>query len=90
MIKSSPALIFRIVQALLFLALAVALFRLQVIKGEYYKQAAELNFVRIRRVPATRGEIYDSKYRPIAVNIPSHNLYLTSGKINNLKALVSF
>ena len=90
MIKSSPVLIFRIVLGLLILALTISLFRLQVIKGEYYKQAAELNFVRIRRVPATRGEIYDSKYRPIAVNIPSHNLYLTSGKIHNLEALVSF
>lgn len=90
MTKSNPVYIFRIVLGLLYLALAVSLFRLQVIKGEYYKQAAEMNFVRIRRVPATRGEIYDSKYRPIAVNIPSHNLYLTSGKINNLRALVSF
>ncbi|MEF3693809.1 MAG: penicillin-binding protein 2 [Candidatus Cloacimonadota bacterium] len=90
MIKSSPVYVFRIVLGLLFLALTISLFRLQVIKGEYYKQAAELNFVRIRRVAATRGEIYDSKYRPIAINIPSHNLYLTSGKINNLRALVSF
>lgn len=90
MIRSTPVLVYRIVLAILFLALIIALFRLQVIKGEYYKQVAELNFVRIRRVPATRGEIYDSKYRPIVVNIPSHNLYLTSGKIHNLPSLVRF
>jgi penicillin-binding protein 2 len=49
-----------------------ALFRLQVIKGDEYRRIAESNFVRIRRVSATRGEIYDSKYRPVAINIPSH------------------
>jgi penicillin-binding protein 2 len=90
MIRSTPVLVYRIVLGILFLALIIALFRLQVIKGEYYKQVAELNFVRIRRVPATRVEIYDSKYRPIVVYIPSHNLYLTSGKIHNLPSLVRF
>lgn len=51
---------------------------------------AESNFVRIRRIFATRGEIYDQKYRPIVQNIPSHNLYLISGKIRNLPSLSKF
>ncbi|HRY83194.1 MAG TPA: penicillin-binding protein 2 [Candidatus Cloacimonadota bacterium] len=83
-------LVFRIVLGLLFITLVVSLFRLQVIRGAYYKEVAELNFVRIRRVTATRGEIYDNKYRPIVVNIPSHNLYLVSGKIRNLQATAKF
>ena len=83
-------LTFRIVLGLLFITLVVSLFRLQVIRGAYYKEVAELNFVRIRRIIATRGEIYDNKYRPIVVNVPSHNLYLISGKIRNLPATAKF
>ena len=90
MTRSPSLLIYRIVLGVLFVALIVSLFRLQVIRGSYYKEVAELNFVRIRRVIATRGEIYDSKYRPIVQNIPSQNLYLTSGKVRNYPALASF
>jgi penicillin-binding protein 2 len=82
--------VFTIASAALFLVLIVSLFRLQVIKGEHYKRVAESNFVRIRRIIATRGEIYDQKYRPIVQNVPSHNLYLTSGKIHNLASLARF
>lgn len=90
MTRSVPALVYRVALGVLFLFLLGALFRLQVIKGSDYRRIAESNFVRIRRVTATRGELYDSKYRPIAVNIPSHNLYLISGKITNIKALGLF
>ena len=90
MTRQVPTLIFRICLGLLLLVLIGALFRLQVVKGEYYERVAESNFVRIRRIVATRGEIYDSKYRPIAINIPSHNLFLTSGKISNAVRLVEF
>ena len=82
--------IFRIVLVILILLLVGMLFNLQVVKGTYYQSIAESNFIRIRRIPATRGEIYDCKYRPIVTNIPSYNLYLTSGKISNMDALSSF
>ena len=82
--------IFRGVLIILCMILVVMLFKLQVVKGSYYQRIAESNFVRIRRIPATRGEIYDSKYRPIVTNIPSYNLYLTSGKISDMNALSSF
>ncbi|MCB5260592.1 MAG: penicillin-binding protein 2 [Candidatus Cloacimonetes bacterium] len=82
--------VYSIVSAVLFTLLAASLFRLQVIKGEHYKRVAESNFVRIRRIIATRGEIYDHKYRPIVQNIPAHNLFLTSGKIRNIKTLAQF
>lgn len=90
MIRSVPTLVYRITLGLLMLVLVVSLFRLQVVKGQYYQRIAESNFVRIRRVFATRGEIYDSKYRPIVTNIPSQNLYLTSGKITNSERLTAF
>ncbi|MDZ4121595.1 MAG: penicillin-binding protein 2 [Candidatus Cloacimonadaceae bacterium] len=88
--KITPVLVFRICLAILFTTLVVSLFRLQVIEGEYYKVVAQRNYVRILRIPATRGEIYDQKYRPIVSNIASHNLYLESGKITNLPALTAF
>lgn len=90
MTKSQSTLVFAVTLALLFSLLTGALFRLQVVKGKNFQRIAESNFVRIRRITATRGEIYDHKYRPIAQNIPSHNLYLTSGKIKNLPALSRF
>lgn len=82
--------IFSIVAALLLLLLLGSLFRLQVLRGQHYQRVAQSNFVRIRRIVATRGEIYDHKYRLIVQNIPSHNLYLISGKIRNFPALSSF
>lgn len=90
MTKSTSILVYSITLAVLFLLLIGSLFRLQVVMGRTYQQIAESNFVRIRRITATRGEIYDHKYRPIVRNVPSHNLYLTSGKIKNLKALALF
>jgi penicillin-binding protein 2 len=90
MTKSQGTLVFTVTLAVLFSLLSGALFRLQVVKGKNFQRIAESNFVRIRRITATRGEIYDHKYRPIAQNIPSHNLYLTSGKIKNLPALSRF
>jgi penicillin-binding protein 2 len=82
--------VFSIIAAVLFGLLVMSLFRLQVIKGNHYQRVAESNFVRIRRILATRGEIYDQKYRPIVQNVPAHNLYLTSGKIRNLQSLSRF
>lgn len=82
--------VFSIVAGFLFIFLVISLFRLQVVMGNHYQRVAESNFVRIRRIVATRGEIYDQKYRPIVQNVPSHNLYLTSGKIRNLPSLSRF
>lgn len=90
MTRSVPTLVFRISLGVLMAVLVGALFRLQVVKGSYYKNVAESNFVRIRRIVATRGEIYDCKYRPIVTNVPSHNLYLTSGKIADTGKLAEF
>ncbi len=86
----TPSNTFRIILVALFLFLLSALFELQIIKGNYYHQIAERNFVRLNRIPATRGEIYDRNYKPMVINIPSLNLYLTPAKINNTKRLKQF
>src|SRR5690554_642396 len=82
--------VFFYVSIALFGILLISLFQLQVIQGEHYQRVAESNFVRIRRLTATRGEIYDQKYRPIVQNIPAHNLYLTASTIQDLPALTRF
>ncbi|MDD2331329.1 MAG: penicillin-binding protein 2, partial [Candidatus Cloacimonetes bacterium] len=37
-----------------------------------------------------RGEIYDQRYRPIAINVPSQNLHLVASRIKDLPALKIF
>jgi penicillin-binding protein 2 len=86
----TPSSVFRIILTILFIFLVSSLFELQIIKGKYYHQIAERNFVRLNRIPATRGEIYDRNYKPVVRNIPSLNLYLTPAKINNTKRLIQF
>ena len=67
--------------AFIFLILFIFVFKLQIIESNKYKNIAEKNIVRIQTIYPTRGEIYDRKYRPIALNKPSYNLYITPGRI---------
>jgi len=53
-----------------FLLLTGRLFWLTTIKGNYYRQLAEENRIRIIKKPAPRGIIYDRKGRILARNIP--------------------
>lgn len=48
---------------------------LQIVKGEYYYKLAEGNRIRIERVEAKRGIIYDSESRPLVRNIANFLLY---------------
>ncbi len=74
---------FKLAVFILIGILSISLFYMQLIKGDYYKEIGEKNYVRIKRITPTRGEIYDQRYLPIAVNKPSINLYITIGKIHN-------
>ena len=74
----------------IFFILFFFVFKLQVIEGEKYKNIAEKNVVRIQTIYPTRGEIYDCKYRPIARNKPSYNLYITPGKIVDRENVAKF
>jgi penicillin-binding protein 2 len=80
----------RIALIVIFCALTVALFHLQILKGEEYKQLAEKNYLRIKKIKPVRGEIYDRKYRSIVTNIPSLNLYLLPDKVSNKEAMNQF
>jgi len=66
---------------LFFLLIAFVLilgrfFYLQIIKGDYYRQAAEGNRQRLISIPAERGLIYDHKGIQLTKNIPNFALTL--------------
>jgi penicillin-binding protein 2 len=59
--------------ALIILSLVILGLRtvqLQIIKGSYYKNLAEINRTREKILPASRGLIYDAKSKPLTKNLP--------------------
>ncbi len=49
---------------------------LQLVKGDFYDQAARENRIRILPIAAPRGQIFDRNGKPIAVNRPSYTVSL--------------
>jgi penicillin-binding protein 2 len=82
-----------VVVALVFLALAVRLFYLQVIEGDnFYRMTAE-NIIRTVPLPATRGQIRDRKGRVLATMVPSYDVevlpsQLTRESYDRLRAVL--
>ncbi|MCE5300247.1 MAG: penicillin-binding protein 2 [Spirochaetia bacterium] len=57
-------------------ALVCRAFYLQLIRGSYYDKLAQDNCVRVIKIPAARGYIYDRNYTPLVINKPSYTLSL--------------
>jgi penicillin-binding protein 2 len=82
-----------VVVAVVFLALGVRLFYLQVIEGDnYYRMTAE-NIIRTVSLPATRGQIRDRKGRVLATMVPSYDIEVLPSQItresyDHLRALL--
>ena len=82
-----------IVVTVVFLALGVRLFYLQVIEGDnYYRMTAE-NIIRTVALPATRGQIRDRKGRVLATMVPSYDIEVLPSQItresyDHLRALL--
>src|ERR687888_227783 len=66
-----------LVASLAFLALAVRLYQLQILRGDEYKERADENFVKELRVPADRGFIVDKNHRILVDSRPSYDVTLT-------------
>jgi penicillin-binding protein 2 len=90
MYKTDPVRYFHLLIIAMFIVLSIFLFKLQIIDGNKYTLIAENNILRIRSILPVRGEIFDKKFRPIAVNHPSINIYITPAKIANLDKLIDF
>jgi len=76
--------------SLIFFLLNLTVFKLQIVKGDEYKLISDKNYVRLKKISPIRGEIYDRKYRPIAENQPSFNLYIMPSKVENKHLLTQF
>ncbi|MCX6782175.1 MAG: penicillin-binding protein 2 [Candidatus Magasanikbacteria bacterium] len=62
---------------IIFIGIAVIggkIFFLQIVKGDYYRNLAENNRVRIKPIPAERGLIYDRFGNQLIENVPSFSL----------------
>ncbi len=69
---------FKLINLAIFFVLIVLLGRtawLQIIKGDYYYSIAEVNRIRIERIEAKRGIIYDRELNPLVRNVANFLLY---------------
>ena len=78
---------------LIFLCVCVLLGRLmwlQIKLGDYYREVARNNSFVKKIVPPQRGMIYDRRFRPLALNRPSINLYIHPDKVDKLARYTDF
>jgi len=68
---------------LILIILLVRLWDLQIMRGSEMKRLSEQNRIRIKKVVAPRGVIYDRKGRILADTRPSFNIYITHEDIKN-------
>jgi penicillin-binding protein 2 len=65
-----------VVMTLVFLALAVRLWQLQVVHGDQNLEQSLSNVVRRRAIPSMRGRILDRDGRPLADNQAAYDIYV--------------
>lgn len=63
-------LVVRVLLVIVLLALVGQLWRLQIVRGDYYQEAADYNRFRLEASPAPRGIIYDRRGYVLARNMP--------------------
>ncbi|MBI4686874.1 MAG: penicillin-binding protein 2 [Nitrospirae bacterium] len=74
---------------LIFVVLLLRLWYLQVLNIEKYRNIAERNRLRIIKVPAPRGIIYDRNNKALVKNIPSFDISLDTKDLPNDPAALS-
>ena len=65
----------------LFLLLALRLFYIQIIKGEYYSEKAYLQQTKDRAISASRGIIYDTSGNKLALSVSTNTLSIAPTNI---------
>jgi penicillin-binding protein 2 len=68
---------------IIFVLMFCRLFYLQIIQGDYFKETAQKNSIRMRRALAPRGVIYDRAGVVLAESRPSFNLMLIPHEIKD-------
>ena len=72
----------------LFSALGLRLYKLQVGEGETWRSLSENNRIRLQRITATRGLIYDRNGDPLVDNRPSFDVVVVPEDTNDLAATI--
>ncbi len=77
------------------LVLVLALFHVQVIRGGHYRRSSEHNRIRLIRLEAPRGNIYDRSGSLLATNRPAYSVYVIPedfdpGDFSELSRLLGF
>lgn len=73
---------------ILFAALLLRAWYLQITKGSYYSEQSENNRVRVVSIQPPRGLVFDRHGELLANNVPSFNLYLILEDISDRNALL--
>ncbi len=68
----------------LFFVLAIRLWQLQILEGDEYRKISEENRLRIVRVAAPRGIIYDRNGTPLVRNTPYYYVSINSQNLRNI------
>lgn len=69
---------------LIFFIFIFRLFQLQILHGNKYKELSESNRLRVVKIPAPRGIIYDRKGRPLVKNIPFFSVSMIADNSKDL------
>jgi penicillin-binding protein 2 len=71
----------RVILFLIFAALTIQLWRLQIINTGAYRDAAEGNRLRLSNIQPLRGVVYDRNLTPLAVNSPAFVVKVTEADL---------
>ncbi len=69
--------IISVLAAVFFAAIALRLWYLQILKGDYYRELSESNRIRIINIRPPRGVFYDRNGVPFVTNTPSYTITFT-------------
>jgi penicillin-binding protein 2 len=75
-----------VIMSVVFIVLIYRFYQLQILKGDFYTDKSEKNFVQHRRMPAIRGIVFDRNRVPLVENRASFDLQLTPAFTKNPKA----
>jgi len=73
----------------LLLVLAVRLWQIQIVQGEYFLRLSEENRIRISSIVAPRGLIKDRRGRPVILNRPAFTVYLLPTELRNPEQVIA-
>ena len=74
----------------ILMIIAASYFRVQVARGEHYRELADNNRLRRLHIEAPRGLIRDRLGRPLVENTPSYDLSIDRSRVKDLDATLAF